>query len=107
MVAQCGTENGEHITEGAYYSKKNSQSAFLGGTFFSKSFEFLTRVKYTSKIDFYHVVTQVEYWKQWSPTGFPSVFTVFFEKQSKNSKSGGKFLFLLPKCMTENEALRY
>ena len=83
MVAQCGTENGEHITGGAYYSKKNSQSAFLGGIFFSKSFEFLTGVKYTSKKDFYHVVTQVEYRKQWSPTGFPSVFTVFFEKTSK------------------------
>ena len=107
MVAQCGTENGEHITGGAYYSKKNSQSAFLGGTFFSKSFEFLTRVKYTSKNDFYHVVTQVEYWKQWSPAGFPQFLQFSLEKQSKNSKSGGKFLFLLPKCMTENEALRY
>ena len=61
MVAQCGTENGEHITGGAYYSIKNGQSAFLGRTFFSKSFEFLTGVKYTSKNDFYHVVTQVEY----------------------------------------------
>ena len=29
------------------------------------------------------------------------------KKLAKNSKSGGKFLFLLPKCMTENEALRY
>ena len=65
IVAQCGTENGEHITGGAYHSivpyKKNCQSTFLGGKFFLKSFEFLTGVKYTSKNDFYHVVTQVEY----------------------------------------------
>ena len=33
-------------------SVKNGQSAFLSGKFFSKSFEFLTVVKYTFKNDF-------------------------------------------------------
>ena len=84
---KCDTENIGLLLDFLQFLQfsieKNGKCAFFGGKFFSKSFEFLTGVKYTSKNDFYHVVTQVEYWKQWSPTGFPSVFTVFFEKTVK------------------------
>ena len=62
---KCDTENIGLLLDFLQFLQfsieKNGQSAFLGGTFFSKSFEFLTRVKYTSKNDFYHVVTQVRY----------------------------------------------